>query len=94
MRGMNLPRFSTSTLLLSITVAAIVCAGMMTIAEGHRGVSMMPAYFAILSPVIVPWVFIGYAIGCKALTVRMVIALAGAQALAIGIALLIFRLFP
>jgi hypothetical protein len=83
---MKLPRFSTSTLLLSVAVAAVSFGGSVA-AWGRK---IQARYFfvgvGLDAPLWLPITFVAFAVGRKALTVRMVVAFAVAEAAAVAFA--------
>jgi hypothetical protein len=87
---MRLPRYQTKTLLLAVAVAAISIGGFLPWHDVERHSFGGPTppleeardYF-VESLIWVPPIFIAYAIGRRALTVRIVIAFAIAELLAV-----------
>jgi len=86
---MKLPRFSIKEVLLTTATVAITCAGVI----GYRQITY-PAFttffqisymLGFAAPLYVPVVFAGFALGCKKVSVPIVIGFAFAEAVAIGI---------
>jgi hypothetical protein len=79
-------QFSMSTALLFITAVAIACGGIVgwTTLSGATSDGWLLYFIAVLSPYYIPIIFAAFAIGRRALTVRMVASFAGAQIAAIG----------
>jgi len=85
---MKLPRFSTSTLLLSVTVAAISFGGIVAWERLATREAIINVLLSVLfaAPVWVPLIFVTFAIARKTLNVRIVIAFALAEAAAVAFA--------
>jgi len=84
---MKIPRYTLRTLILAMTFTCIVLGGfspIFQIAASSGDSTTFWMIFALYFPPLVSVGFSGYAIGRKVLTVRMVIAFAVAQAIAIG----------
>jgi len=79
-------QFSTSTALLFITAVAIACGGIVgwTTLSGATGDGWLLYFIAVLTPYYIPAIFAGFAIGRRALTVRMVVSFAVVQGAAVG----------
>jgi hypothetical protein len=92
MRGMKLPKFSLATMLLAVTVAAIVFGSIVAwqqIAIASSGGHPIPfsahlENYVVTSAYWVPFGFLGYAIGRRRLSAWTVLALGIAQLLALG----------
>jgi hypothetical protein len=86
---MKWPRCSVKTILLATATVAITCAGVL----GYRQITsaVFTAAFrieymlAFAAPLYVPMIFGAFVLGCKKLSVPIVIAFAFAEATAIGI---------
>jgi len=79
-------QFGTWALLLGTAFAAICVGGTLPfwreLTDSDRG--RMAPHFAILSPILVPMLFVAYTAGRKALTTKIVVAFAISEAVAVG----------
>jgi hypothetical protein len=94
MRAMK-PQFSVKTILLLTAAVAITCAGVI----GYRQISggaftrafMIRYQLAFAGPLYVPAIFAAFALGCKKLSVPIVIAFAFTEAVAVGVLYFLFE---
>ena len=88
------PQFSVKAILLLTAAVAIACAGVLGyrhITYGAFTVFFQISYMlAFAAPLYVPIIFAAFALGCKKLSVPIVIAFAFAEAVALGILYLVF----
>ena len=86
---MKLPRFSTRFLLLITTFVAITCGGWLYLLRMDGGDSSdLPQVLvmsAVYSPIWLPLVFLAYAIGRGALSVKIIAGFATCEAAVIGL---------
>jgi hypothetical protein len=86
-------QFGTNTLLLATTVIAIALGGIIGWARfigmlPEKGILWVVEIIPFTAPIWLPIALVAFAIGRKAFTVRMVVLLAIAQAVGVGIAYL------
>jgi hypothetical protein len=83
-------QFSTSTLMLATTTAAITCAGLFSLMKldgrSDESLALLPGFIGFTAPLTVPAAFLGFAIGRKSLTVRTVIVFTVAEIAAVAVA--------
>jgi hypothetical protein len=88
-------QFGTKTILLVTAIVAIACGGMLGweqivgLPAANRGLIWTVEIIPFAAPIWIPIAFVAFAIGRKALTVRMVVALAITQSVGVGVAYLI-----
>ena len=89
-------QFSTKTLLLAITVTSITCCAMLfwwrSVTHGYNSFWKAVEWYLIDSLLWFPAIFVAFAIGRRALTVRMVICFAVAEAIAVAYFYFVFVL--
>jgi hypothetical protein len=71
--------------MLAVAVFSIACCGVLVQAnmDPKNNLILFPGLFGVTSLIIVPYAFVGFALGRRALTIRIVIALALAEVIAI-----------
>jgi hypothetical protein len=80
-------QFGTSTLLLAMAFSGIVIGGFLPIWRAFAPAdkaSVVP-FYGVVSPIWVTSLFIGYALGRKTLTPKLLIAFAICEAIAVGV---------
>jgi len=88
-------QFSTSTLLLAVTIVAITCAGSIAWArvfEVNPAVVSGVFYIGMTSPLWTPIAFLAFAIGRRSMTAKLVVAFAILEATSIGLSYLMMQI--